>query len=232
MVRVVAVSKQDGTFILRTSNLKELRKLIGDEVFDYFCCCFLHADRITSLIGFKHLSQENHGENPVASNRDDFNVCWFLAGVMKELEQDLSRLRAALIKKGNWDQASWEKSLRKWETWGQSKDISLLRNKIAFHINRQRLHEGLNALSNNDAILFRFNGERTIDSWCEVANDALIQGMQVTMDDGKVDLNTIIENLPEYLHIQDAIVEEFLRVLKNHNLEPIKMNLSGSRIAL
>jgi hypothetical protein len=232
MVRVIAESQQNGTFILRTSDLRKLRQKIGDEVFDYFCCCFLHADRITSLIAFKYLSQENHGENSVASSRDDFNVCWFLAGVMKELEQDLSKLRAALIKKGSWDLISWEKNLKKWETWGQTKSISLLRNQIAFHVNRRRINEGLNSIPNEDAIIFRFDGERTINSWCEIANEALIRGSQITTEDGNVDLKAIIENLPEYLFIQDAIVDEFLRVLKYHGLNPIQMSMRGSRLKL
>ncbi len=232
MVRVTFEMNNDDSWAIKTSNLKKLRLEIGEDIFDYFCCCFLHSDRITSLINFLKLSQEQIENAPIAAQRDRWTIFYFLIGEMKELERDLGRLRGELSKNGIWNKISWEQNLKKWEGWGQRPEISQLRNQSSFHVNKIRIKDGISSIRGKEVTIVHGKGGFNNNLIFEVAQDALIRGLQIKNepnDHKRITPADILKELYDedrkLFKISNGIQSEFLRVLKARGLEPIKIRI-------
>jgi hypothetical protein len=83
MVRTVLELNNGATISLRTSDLSKLQLKMGKEVFDYFCCCFVHADRLTSLVGFAYLSIDKFSGDSIAYRRNKLTAIWLMVGTLK-----------------------------------------------------------------------------------------------------------------------------------------------------
>src|SRR5690349_7658118 len=91
--------KIDGGWKLTVSDLASLRARLGANILEQFCACFVHADRITSLIVFQDLSNATFSGESVATNRNYLTFWFFLVGTLKELSLDLGRLRGTLVQR-------------------------------------------------------------------------------------------------------------------------------------
>ncbi len=61
---------KDGMWKLELRNVKRFDKLFGRKVLNAFCQCFVHVDRLNSLISCMYTSEQHHGPNSVAYTRD------------------------------------------------------------------------------------------------------------------------------------------------------------------
>src|SRR5919108_6537956 len=109
MVRTVLELNNKAMLSLRTSDLSGLRLKMGEEVFDYFCCCFVYADRLTSLVNFSYFSKEKYSGESIAGRRDRLTSVWLMVGTLKELGLNLHKLRNALVVANLWDKAAWKR---------------------------------------------------------------------------------------------------------------------------
>jgi hypothetical protein len=207
---------------------------MGEEVFDYFCCCFIHADRLTSLVNFSYFSKENYGGDSIAGRRDRLTSVWLMVGTLKELGLNLHKLRNALVVANLWDRTAWKKTLHKWEDWTSGKGVSALRNQVAFHVDRDRLSVGFPKIPNEDAFIYRSDTLKNREGWFEVSSLALLVGIQTRIgaDRLEIDLESVLGSFGEFLAIGHALGDEFIRVLKVLGLGPIIMISKGVKPAV
>ena len=112
-IRVVIERLDGALFKLRVNDVSGLRDALGAEVLECFCACFIHADRLTSLIGFMVRSIDQLPNDSTALRRDFLTFYSFACGTLKELGLNLERLHDALRKRGFFDEESWEKGLNR-----------------------------------------------------------------------------------------------------------------------
>ena len=218
-MKVLAVDLErsgSGRWSLRISDLKALRHTLGENLVDSIFCCFVHAVRVTSLDHLMSLSQSKDPDDSIASKRNWMAFFFFLAGTLKELSLELGRLRGALCKRGIWDEAAWNRALKKWEDWGGQHDSSHLRNMLAFHVVRREVARGLRLIKPQDAkIVLEGDGPKEKDSWSPLATIAPFRALE----DEVPDLILTLKKPAELLDVSSALEEEFLRILKTSNIQ-------------
>ena len=97
---------RDGTterWRIEATDFARLRSIRGPDVTNAFCHCFVHADRLTSLIGFACLSEERYGKDSPPFQRDLQTMIWFTVGTLRELASAIRDLRSALVNRGKLD---------------------------------------------------------------------------------------------------------------------------------
>lgn len=227
-VRVVMEAHGDGDFEVRTSDLSGLIEVLGEDLVTAFCTCFVHADRIVSLIAFFHLSRRQFRKGSIAERRNFLTFAAFVIGTLKEAAENLVDLKMALRSRGLFDLDAWKKELGKWEKWGTTGSIATARKKLAFHVDRDFVARGLRdiATTSGRRALLRSSTGKLRDSAFVLAQDASMRGLETAL--GNLD---ILGDTRKYLEFSDALEREFLRVLDRSDLKPIPMRSRGRRVA-
>jgi hypothetical protein len=170
-----------GAWRLTTADLNSVRTQLGEEVLVSFCRAYVYADRLDSLIDMYEPVLRKHGiaSAAVRAQRNWITFFALAAGSLKELSLVLGDLRAALVKRGIWDQSEWESGLKAWEVWGSRSDVSSVRNQLAFHVDRTIMEGGLAAVLKRGApnvVLYAGDGPDLKNSWFRLAHDILFAG--------------------------------------------------------
>src|SRR5687768_15481005 len=89
----------------------QFREMLGRDVVNAFTRCFVHRDRLMSMVSFAHASMTHHGRDSVAYSRDLHTMVWFTVGTLRELAMAIRDLRSALKKRDllDADSAPWVK---------------------------------------------------------------------------------------------------------------------------
>src|ERR1700693_1289870 len=95
-VRIVMEVHRDGDWEVRTSDLPGLLRVLGQDLVTAFCTCFVHADRVVSLVAFFYLSQRQFRKGSIAERRNFLTFAVFLVGTLKELAGNLGHLKREL----------------------------------------------------------------------------------------------------------------------------------------
>jgi hypothetical protein len=136
-----------------------------------------------------------------------------------------------MVKADLWDRDAWKGTLHKWEHWTKSHNVSSIRNQIAFHVNRDRLSYGLKKIPKKDVFIYRSDSLKNQEGWFEVAMSALLKGTQskVSAKQLEIDLNSVFNNLWEYLAVGEDLANEFIRVLNVVGVKPIIVVTKGGK---
>src|SRR5918992_2836045 len=54
----------------------KVREALGADVMNAFCRCFIHADRLISMITFAYTSEKHFGRDSIAFGRDLHTMVW------------------------------------------------------------------------------------------------------------------------------------------------------------
>ncbi len=153
----VVLVRDDGTerWRIEARSFSRLRQALGPDVTNAFCRCFVHADRLTSLIGFVFSSEERYGNDSPPFHRDLQTMVWFTVGTLRELALAIRDLRSAMAKRGTLDinAAPWE-ALREVERrWEDDPFYRSMRNIVAFHVDPEMTEKGLEALAKQERVV-------------------------------------------------------------------------------
>jgi len=118
--RAELVQQEGGKWKIELKQFAAFREQLGSDVVNAFCRCFVHADRLQSLISFTYASEQLHGRESVAFTRNLHTMVWFTVGTLRELATAIRDLRAALKKRGLLDVTAepWVKLIdveKRWE---------------------------------------------------------------------------------------------------------------------
>ena len=96
----VLVRENDTRWKIELRNFAQYRDAFGTDVMNAFCRCFIHADRLTSMVSFAYVSDRYHGRDSVAFGRNLYVMVWFTVGTLRELARAINDCRNALAIRG------------------------------------------------------------------------------------------------------------------------------------
>ena len=79
---VLVEEKGSDRWKIELRDFKAFQTALGADVLREFSRCFVHADRLTSLISFAYVSGEHHGHDSIAFGRNLQAMVWFTVGTL------------------------------------------------------------------------------------------------------------------------------------------------------
>jgi hypothetical protein len=209
----------DGSRVLEITNLAAVRGAIGDEVLVAFCCCFVHADRLTALADFGSMSLKMHGQGSAAHTRNLQAMFWFVAGTLRELALAVRGLRSQLAKRGLLGAlgSSWQDVL-KVEEWEDCPDRRELRNRVSFHVDVDLVRAGLDQLAagGTPVIVAAGDGPEAFRTHLPLGLSAVIQGLALPASD----LEPLFRSAAEHHGVSIALQRTFMEVVAHCGITP------------
>lgn len=215
----VALINEVGTnhWKIELHDLKAIRDKLGADAFKAFCCCFVHADRLTSLISFDYASMKQYGEASLIYSRNLQTVFWFAVGTLRELARAIRALRSALAKSGMLDPKSepWRALGAAEARWEGNPFYRDIRNKVAFHVDPEVINKGLIAMeAEGKAILCEAEGTELDQLSMCLGPEALFNGLGKS----RADFVQFIKTVSEDHGISSTIQEAFILALETSGI--------------
>ena len=179
------VQRNDKSWEIRLRSPKDFDEALGRNVLNAFCRCFVHVDRLNSAISCMYVSQQHHGQDSIAYKRDVHTLLWFAIGTLHELATAIRQLRSALAKRQLLDSESapWVALRRLEKQWKDNKSFREMRNKGAFHVDKDVVDKGLDKLSDERHVeLVQGEGSRDVEGWLPLGFLALHHGLGLDLD--------------------------------------------------
>jgi hypothetical protein len=176
---------ENGKWRIVLRNYPAFEKALGRDVVNAFSRCFVHADRLTSLASFAYCSEQHHGRQSVAFERDLLAMVWFTIGTLRELARTINALRGALAKKGILDAKSepWVQLRELENRWDRDEFFRKKRDIAAFHVDEDVINKGLDELSKErDVDLSVGQGKKTVETHFTLGDTALFNGLGMDLD--------------------------------------------------
>lgn len=174
-----------GRWKMELMNFPEFEKALGREVLNAFCRCFVHADRLTSMISCIHASEQHHGPHSTAHRRDHLSMAWFTIGTLRELARAIGVVHDALYKRGALEPESkhWTVLRKLRRRWDKDAVFRKSRDRAAFHVDPDVIDKGLDELVKHHVVeLAEGQGEKNIDSALTLGDLALLIGLELNSD--------------------------------------------------
>ena len=179
-------------------NPNDFDALVGRDVLNAFCRCFVHVDRLNSAVSCMYASDQFHGRDSVAYGRDLDAQVWFTVGTLRELAIAIQKLRSALRKQGLLDPKSdpWVRLRKLEKRWEDDKFYRTMRNVAAFHIDEQLVDKGLDELIMERRVLLASGqGRKYGNSRLTLGFLALHNGLGVDLDGYGTFLEAVVDDL-------------------------------------
>lgn len=215
MIRVI---HEPPNWRFETDDVAGLRERLGPDVLNAFCRCFVHADRLQSLIGFAFRSDADNGVGSVAFQRDLQTMVWFTVGTLRELALAIRDLRSALAKRNrfNSDAPEWITLRGVEQRWEDDPFYRNLRNLVAFHVDQEQTERGLDALcGRNGVVLVHGSSSKQRDTQLVIGLEALSMGWDISLDG----LDRFMQAVGEDQGIGAAIQQAFMSACRDAGVE-------------
>ena len=187
----------DGPWTFELRNLAGFDEQFGRTVLTAFCRCFVHVDRLNSLISCMHTSEQCHGGESVAYARDLDTLAWFTVGTLFELARAIQDLQGALATCDRLDpeSAPWV-TLRELEQRWRQGVYPPMRNQVAFHVDEEVIERGLNELVEdaNDVTLAEGHGSKSVDSRLTLGFLTLHNGLNLDLEGYREFLEAVVKD--------------------------------------
>lgn len=185
------------------------RDAIGPDVLSAFCQCFVHAERLTSLISCAFISEKHYGTDAIPFQRNLHTTVWFTIGTLWELTTALGACRAALKKRNRLeiDSAPWQRLKAFERRWAGEQLVARLRNKAAFHVDGDVVSAGVDELAKADVVvLSRGEGSKADQSSLSLGLSTVFSGLEMSLDDYR----QFMEKVGNDHGIGEAVQEAFI----------------------
>lgn len=187
-----------GPWQFKLRNLRRFDEVFGRDVLRAFCRCFVHVDRLNSMISCMHTSQQYHGPDSVAYGRDLNTLVWFTVGTLRELARAIHGLRAALARRDRLDaeSAPWVTMSNLVRRWENDDGYRRMRDQAAFHVDPDVIERGLNILveDEDDVTLAEGRDARHVDSRLTLGFLSLQNGLNLDLEGYGEFLETVMED--------------------------------------
>lgn len=200
-----------GKWKIELTNFPEIEKALGREVLNAFCRCFVHSDRLTSTISCTYASKQHYGRDSTAHKRDHMSMVWFTIGTLRELAHAIRAAHDALHERGWLEPESkhWATLRELQRRWGKDVVFRQMRDRVAFHVDREVINKGLNELVKNPVVeLAEGQGEKNIDSTLSLGALALLIGLEMSLDDYGAFIKTVSA---DHVAVAEAVQTAFVR---------------------
>lgn len=192
---------------LEAVGLKRVQQTIGQDLFHAFVRCFVHADRLLSLVQFAKLPATSAVPQP--AERRNFLTCfWFTIGTLRELALALRQLRSALAKRGWLDLEiqSLERLHAIEKRWEDNPLYRGVRNTQSFHVDDQLIKRGIEVLveKRHAIVLAQGSGKDFLDSSSRIGSAALLYGFDATEAEVNELLQAAYEDATAYTSLDNV----------------------------
>ena len=211
---------------IEASDFARLRQAIGPDVVNAFCRCFVHADRLTSLIGFAFSSEERYGKDSPPFHRDLQTMVWFAVGTLRELASAIRDLRSSMAKRGTLDikSAPWATLAEVERRWEDDPFYRNMRNVVAFHVDSEMTEKGLDALARQGrVVLIQGDGRPQRHTFLRVGLEALFMGSDMEIGD----FERFMASVGNDQGVSSAVEEAFILALNIAGI-PFQENRPGA----
>lgn len=218
LVRVVWEDQDGGPKRLRTSGLASFVAKFGEDLLIQYCRCYVHADRLESLVSMLHWALKN--QSGVAAIRIYLTFQAFAVGTLFEATASINALAKALKEAGIFEKKEWEEGLGKWIAWSKDRPwVEYVRKKAAFHVDADWVREGLRAFSDEPFTVMTWDSRKARDSYMPLAHSAMLAGAHLAKSDF-LDAMSAEKELG-LVRLKDALGKSFLKTLDRRGLKPI-----------
>jgi hypothetical protein len=200
------------------SDRRTLVSVLGEQLMGCFCAAFIQADRLNALSSFVLLSDEHHGQDSRAHERNLHAMLWFNAGVLLEFRRAVQDLDRELQAKGiNPSTLSGWRVLRQVRDWKQGQLLWRLRNKIGFHADQKEIRKGLRALlpEREPWVMVRGDDARVATSYVPFGLQPLMRGLAITKREMR---GFIRQAAKRQLEVPPAVQNVFMATLRRKRL--------------
>lgn len=181
----IELVQQGDQWEISLKNLRDFDTRVGRDVLNAFCRCFVHVDRLNSMVSCMHASRCHHGLDSVAYTRDLDTLAWFTVGTLRELALAITKLRSALAKRSLLDPESdpWLTLRRLEKRWENDESYRKMRNVAAFHVDEELIDGGLDGLTIDPCVpLANGHGSKHVKSRLTLGFLALHNGLGLDLD--------------------------------------------------
>lgn len=162
-------------------DLNEVENRIGCDALTAFSQCFVHTDRLSSVVSCIEASKRCYGEDSIAYRRDVNTMLWLSVGTLREMSRAIFDLRKALKSSdlGVIDSDPWC-SLNEFEKrWRNDR----LRNQAAFHVTPEVVKKGLEAMRAEGWVTLIRGGLKGVESSLDLGFLAVFNGLGLTLEE-------------------------------------------------
>ena len=195
---------------IEIKNFSAFRQLVGPDVINSFTRCFVHTNRLTSLLQFGRFSAEKYGQASPAFERDLQTVVWLGVGVLRELARAIHALHDALAKRSLLQAASdpWMELTRIQKRWEDNPFFRKMRDKAAFHVDSDVIEEGICILEKNgDVVLSEGSGHTLEETHYRLAYEALMNGTGKSLEDYERFMEAASEDHANAKYVYDVFAQ-------------------------
>jgi hypothetical protein len=197
--RIELIKTSTDKWKIALHEFEAFREQIGPDVLNAFARCLVHADRLQSMISFLYLSEEHHGRDSVAFERNLSTAVLFTVGTLRELALAIKDARSALAKRGWLDPNSdhWIKLRGVEDRWEGDKFYREKRNTIGFHVDEDVIEVGLQEVVKDkkiEVLLARGDSRRADATSLSLGELALINGMGMDLEQYETFVTTVGED--------------------------------------
>ncbi|MGB2926658.1 MAG: hypothetical protein WBB82_15265 [Limnothrix sp.] len=203
---------ENKTWHIEVNNFSSFRDVIGAKLLNAFSRCFIHVDRLTSLINFGyHNIQKNQKYTP-SSQRNLYTMTWFSVGTLYELSESIQELRNSFYLHPTFKlDPEYQKKLKDFDKrWKNKKPFKKMRNSVSFHVDRNIVEDGLEYLSQTkeNVIIIEGNGETQQDVIHSLGDEILFSESNMSYSE----METFLEQVVNDLEIGFTITELFQKL--------------------
>jgi hypothetical protein len=170
----------NGTWDIRISNFRKLKRRADREVLVSFFRLFVGADRLlTFLRCIRDINGRKRHDLPT-SKCDLMNIVLMTCGTIWEISQALTQLRKNGVRKYLKEPSNWDKLEDFRKKWEKDPRIRAIRNKIAFHFDRNACEIGFDEISKQRKGIILASGDTSkyLDGTLSVGNDAMLRSLE------------------------------------------------------
>lgn len=217
---VALIAEPDGPWRVEVRDFGRFCDAVGADVLREFARCFVHADRLTSLVSFMYYNMEKNKEGSTAFRRDLQTAVWLVVGTLRELADAIRGLRSALRKRELLDAESqaW-KRLRALELrWADDPFFRKMRDQVAFHVDAPVVEKGLEELvkAGQPVVIAEGDGDKQRHGSLRLGLETLFMGGEKDTAEFDTFLQTVVAD-----HEAASIISEvFIAVLRQVDMEP------------
>ena len=190
-------------------NFGQFQDTLGSDVLNAFCRCFVHSDRLASMISFAYVSEQSHGRDSVAFGRNLHTMVWFTIGTLRELAFAIRDCRSALKKRGLLDpnHEAWLRLRELEDRWDGDELLRKMRDRGAFHVDRKVIAGGLKELAPlPDVVLCRGEGSKADGTSFTLGLEAMHNGLGINLDEYGRFLEHVSQDHGVGSAIQEALI--------------------------
>ncbi len=175
-VKLLRIDDENGEWHIEIHNFEGFREKLGPDLLTCFCRCFVHLDRLISMVVLVKCSEKEFGGNSPAFERDLMTSAVFIAGTLREFGKAVYTLSKCLRARDLdtvTESKSWTNLNELSLQWHTNEFLREFRDQRAFHVDTEVIDSGLKNLDGT-VVLAKGIGDAHVNRTLCLGTEALL----------------------------------------------------------